>query len=174
MKKIFLATMGAVMTLATGMAANQSMEMCAQGNTKCKKVSIEKRVERMQQQLMLNDKQATKFADIYTEYLKALENERPKLDAKPGKKGERISDNDMQKMQKDRLEFQKKRAEINAKYYNRLSDVLNVQQLEKVFFQPQLMRKGMCKMPRQGKGFAKGKPGERTVCPDEGSALERR
>lgn len=128
----------------------------------------------MQQQLMLNDKQATKFADIYTEYLKALENERPKLDAKPGKKGERISDNDMQKMQKDRLEFQKKRAEINAKYYNRLSDVLNVQQLEKVFFQPQLMRKGMCKMPRQGKGFAKGKPGERTVCPDEGSALERR
>ena len=166
--------MVAVMTLATGMAANQSMEMCAQGNTKCKKVSIEKRVERTQQQLMLNDKQATQFADIYTEYLKALENERPKLDAKPGKKGERISDNDMQKMQKDRLEFQKKRAEINAKYYNRLSDVLNVQQLEKVFFQPQLMRKGMCKMPRQGKGFAKGKPGERTVCPDEGSALERR
>ena len=174
MKKIFLATMVAVMTLATGMAANQSMEMCAQGNTKCKKVSIEKRVERMQQQLMLNDKQATKFADIYTEYLKALENERPKLDAKPGKKGERISDKDMQKTQTDRLEFQKKRAEINAKYYNRLSDVLNVQQLEKVFFQPQLMRKGMCKMPRQGKGFAKGKPGERTVCPDEGSALERR
>lgn len=174
MKKIFLATMAAVLTLATGMAANQSMEMCAQGNAKCKKVSIEKRVERMQQQLMLDDKQATKFADIYTEYLKALENERPKFDAKPGKKDERISDNDMQKMQKDRLEFQKKRAEINAKYYKRLSDVLNVQQLEKVFFQPQLLRKGMCKMPRQGKGLAKGKHGERTVCPEEGSALERR
>lgn len=174
MKKIFLATMAAVMTLATGMASNQSMEMCAQGNAKCKKVSIEKRVERMQQRLMLNDKQATKFTDIYTEYLKALENERPKLDAKPSKKGERISDNDMQKMQKDRLEFQKKRAEINAKYYNRLSDVLNVQQLEKVFFQPHRMRFGMCKMPRHGKGLNKGTPGERTVCPEEGGTLERR
>ena len=98
---------------------------------------IEARVQRMQQQLLLDDEQGAKFAKIYKEYLQAQLAARPehrealKTDPKERKP---LTDQQMMDRQKQRLEHQKKMAALKETYYNKLSKVLNARQLEQVFF----------------------------------------
>ncbi len=89
---------------------------------------IEKRTERMQKRLMLDDATAAKFAPIYKEYLKAKADCRTKC-----KKCENPTDAQIKENIAARLEAQKKAIEVEQKYYKKLSSILSGRQLQQIF-----------------------------------------
>lgn len=182
MKKIFVMVMLTMMG-ATCFAGNQSETKEQRRQEFDPQKAVEMRVERMQQRLMLDDKQAEKFASIYKEYLTALNAECGKPGDKgnkpEGKKQQRLDDKQLKQLQKQRLENEKKQAEIKAKYYDKMGEVLNAQQLEVVFFKSDCRgaKPGFAKKQQADgrRGNMKGeRPQQRMVCPEGGQPFETR
>lgn len=183
MKKIFVIMLVSMMG-ATCFAGNQAENKEQRRREIDPQKVVEMRVAKMQQRLMLDDKQAEKFASIYKEYLSELNaecgNQGAKSDKKGDKKPQRIDDKQMKEWQKTRLDNEKKRAEIKAKYYDKMSSVLNAQQLEVVFFKSGIRggKPVFGKKPMTGGNFGRmvksDRPQQREVCPEGGQPLETR
>lgn len=98
---------------------------------------IEMRIERMERELMLDDKTSEKFASLYKEYIEAMKQCRPDC-KKEMKKGEcpkrnEMTDEDLCKRMEACFAMQKKAIETKETYYNKFKKILNARQLEKLF-----------------------------------------
>ena len=118
---------------------------------------IEKRVERVQKDLMLDDATAAKFAPIYKEYLMEMSKCRPEV-----VRGKNLSDEQIKKNLKARMEAKEKAVDVEKKYFGKLEKVLNAKQLQKVFSKqdaaPKAGKKQFAKRgKRDGKGFVNAK-----------------
>ena len=89
---------------------------------------IEKRVQRMQKKLMLDDATAAKFAPIYKEYLQAKFAARPVC-----KKCDNPTDAQIKENIGKRIDAQQKALDVEKKYYKKLSSVLTGRQLQLIF-----------------------------------------
>lgn len=89
---------------------------------------IEKRVERMQKKLMLDDATAAKFAPVYKEYLQAKFAARPEW-----KKCDNPTDAQIKENIAKRLDAQQKAIDVEKKYYKKLSSILSGRQLQQIF-----------------------------------------
>lgn len=135
-----------------------------------KPVTIEKQVNRMANQLMLDDATAAKFAPLYKEYLESLQgccaqNCCKKATACP-KSNATLTDKEIEARIEKRFEMQQQRLDIQKKYYDKFKKILNAKQLEKVFApRPKMAKKMIC--PKAPKGDPMGK-----YCPQGGPAIK--
>lgn len=135
-----------------------------------KPVTIEKQVNRMANQLMLDDATAAKFAPLYKEYLENLQgycaqNCCKKAAACP-KSNATLTDKEIEARIEKRFEMQQQRLDIQKKYYDKFKKILNAKQLEKVFApRPKMAKKMIC--PKAPKGDPMGK-----YCPQGGPAIK--
>lgn len=153
MKKLIIATVVAAIGAVSSMNAQPVQRGGVEAKNADPEKTIDNKVQRMQSQLLLDDKQAEKFAVLYKDYLKAQQDLRKQYgsDSKADrKKGSPLTDKQIVERQKQRLTYQRKAAELKEEYYNKMSGVLNPRQLEKVFFGKQQFRQAF------------GKPGART------------
>ena len=109
---------------------------------------IEKRTERMQKKLELDDATAAKFAPIYKDYLKAKAECRSNCKKCKNPTEEQIKENISK-----RLETQEKAAKVEKKYYKKLSSILTGKQLQQVFCKDK-------QQPKFGKNNKNGKNGK--------------
>lgn len=131
MKKLFVLALSAIFV------ANISAQEAKKEGCKGKQLSKEERVEfdikRLSHELMLSDEQAAKFAVTYREYADKVD----KLFQKKGekeefKKGKELTDSELDKLAKNRLEKRKDIAELQLKYYDKFRKDLSARQVEKV------------------------------------------
>ena len=98
----------------------------------CDKQMMEKRLEfrvkKMQEKLMLDDATAEKFAPIYKEYLQEKAKCFPVVEF-----GKELTDDQIKKNIEDGMAAQQKMLDVDKKYYNKLSKILNAKQLQQVF-----------------------------------------
>lgn len=115
---------------------------------------IEKRTERMQKKLMLDDATAAKFAPIYKDYLKAMGECRPTCG-----KCENPTDAQIKENIGKRIEAQQKALEVEKKYYKKLSSILSGRQLQVIFCKDKMgkcdMKKFNCKRGNKKAAFNK-------------------
>ena len=90
-------------------------------------------IKRLTHELMLSDEQAEKFAVTYREYSaeqdKLFEKNCPKEGCKPGKE---LSDKDLDKLAKARIEGLKELADLQSKFYDKFRKDLSARQVERV------------------------------------------
>lgn len=135
-----------------------------------KPITIEKQVNRMANQLMLDDATAAKFAPLYKEYLESLQgccaqNCCKKAAACP-KSNATLTDKEIEARIEKRFEMQQQRLDIQKKYFDKFKKILNAKQLEKVFApRPKMAKKMIC--PKAPKGDPMGK-----YCPQGGPAIK--
>lgn len=122
MKTKFLMILAAVVMMSGAVCAQEKKQKPSPEQM------IEKRVERMQKRLMLDDAAATKFAPIYKEYLQACFAARPTC-----KKCDNPTDAQIKEMMEQRIEAKQKTLDIEKKYFKKLSSVLSGRQLQVVF-----------------------------------------
>ena len=131
MKKLWILALSAIFV------ANVSAQEVKKEGCKGKQLSKEERVDfdikRLKHELMLSDEQAAKFEVTYREYAGKLDElfqkRAPKEDFQPGKE---LTDKDLDKFAKDRLEGQKDFAELQLKFYDKFRKDLSARQVEKV------------------------------------------
>ena len=129
---------------------------------------MEMRTQQLQQELMLDDATAAKFAPLYAEYMSAIKAVMPEKckgpeggkDAKPGEekpeKKAAPTDSEIKEMLAKRIQTQRDIADIQEKYLSKFSDILSARQLQKVF-----APKGAPRHGGMGPGHpGAGKPGE--------------
>lgn len=109
------------------------------------------------QRLMLTSEQADKLAPVYKEYVAEMIQLRAKCGAKKGgcKPGEckAMTEAEKDKCLKERLDNQRKRADIQEKYYNKFRKIANADQSRKLL---------QLNCPKHGKcGKMKGKHGKK-------------
>ena len=135
---------------------------------------IEAHVARMNERFLLDDAKAEKFASLYKEYLLEMQKCRPEIVS-----GKDLSDEQIKKNMEARMDTRQKALDVEKKYYNKLSKVLNAKQLQKVFgnkdgfkghgdrkFAPRKGNAGKSAWSKGGRpGFGPGmKPGMKPGC----------
>ena len=183
MKKLIILTIAAALSATLSIGAQPTQRRGAEAKKVSAEKMIENKVQRMQKQLLLDDKQAEKFASIYKEYLTAQQKLRTEGVKENRESGKTLTDKQIVERQKQRIANQKKAAELKEEYYNKMSKVLNARQLEKVFFgknnnrrisgKPGMRPAGRLSQrgngaPVQGKGNARRNHGKKTdvqICP---------
>ncbi|MGN0214156.1 MAG: hypothetical protein ACI4AH_05030 [Muribaculaceae bacterium] len=162
MKKLIIMTIVA----AIGAVSTMNAQPLARRGGEAKKVdpekTIENKVQRMQEQLLLDDKQGEKFAVIYKDYLKAQQDLKKQYGREEkAERGQRkqLTDDQIVERQKQRLAFQKKSAELKEEYYGKMSKVLTPRQLEKVFFGKDNGNRRVGKAPVRREATGKPAPG---------------
>ena len=135
---------------------------------------VEKQVERVQKNLMLDDATAAKFAPIYKEYLVEMGKCRPQV-----VRGKNLTDEQIKKNIKARMEAKEKAVDVEKKYFGKLEKILNAKQLQKVFSKqekaPMAGKKQFAQRgKRGGKGFAKapGRKGPWMNSPKQGACKQ--
>ena len=132
MKKLIVLAISAIL-VANVSAQEQKKEGC-----KAKQITQEERVEfeikRLNNELLLSDEQAEKFAVVYREYAaemdKLFQKGAPKKDFEPGKE---LTDKELDKLAKQRFENFKAMADLQSKYYDKFRKDLSARQVEKIF-----------------------------------------
>ena len=183
MKKLVILTIVAAMSAASSIGAQPVQRRGGEAKKVNPEKMIENKVQRMQEQLLLDDKQAEKFAGIYKEYLTAQQKLKDEGVKERREGGKKLTDKQIVERQKQRIANQKKAAELKEEYYNKMSKVLNARQLEKVLFgknnnrrisgKPGMRPAGRLSQrgnsaPVQGKGNARRNHGKKTdvqICP---------
>ncbi len=122
MKAKFLMILAAVVMMSSAVCAQEKKQ------APTPEQRIEKRVERMQKKLMLDDATAAKFAPIYKEYLQAKFAARPEW-----KKCDNPTDAQIKENIAKRLDAQEKAVDVEKKYYKKLSSILSGRQLQQIF-----------------------------------------
>lgn len=186
MKKLVILTIVAAMSAASSIGAQPVQRRGGEAKKVNPEKMIENKVQRMQEQLLLDDKQAEKFAGIYKEYLTAQQKLKDEGVKERREGGKKLTDKQIVERQKQRIAHQKKAAALKEEYYNKMSKVLNARQLEKVFFGKANNRRGFGnagirpgdrgftkqgngnRAPKQGMGNARrnhGKKSDVQICP---------
>ena len=109
---------------------------------------VERKVEKMQKSLMLDDATTVKFASIYKEYLLELAKCRPQI-----VRGKSLTDEQIKGNIEARMDAKEKALQVEKKYYGKLEKILNAKQLQKVF----------------GKNEGYGKGGKKNFAPRSGN-----
>ena len=122
MKAKFLMILAAVVMMSSAVCAQEKKQ------APTPEQRIEKRVERMQKKLMLDDATAAKFAPIYKEYLQAKFAARPVCN-----KCDNPTDAQIKENIANRLDAQEKAVDVEKKYYKKLSSILSGRQLQQIF-----------------------------------------
>lgn len=143
MKKLWILALSAIFV------ANVSAQEVKKEGCKGKQLSKEERVDfdikRLKHELMLSDEQAAKFEVTYREYAGKLDElfqkRAPKEDFQPGKE---LTDKDLDKFAKDRLEGRKDFAELQLKFYDKFRKDLSARQVEKVLRLNEPLQPGPC------------------------------
>lgn len=132
----------------------------AQNNTNKKsnrkRMTIEQMVDmqanKISNELGLDDKSSAKFIDLYKKYMKEINDARkkdmpPKPDAKPDENKPRpngpmpkMSDDDVDKMMKERFALSRKILDIREKYYDEFRKFLSPKQVKKIYDQGEMNR----------------------------------
>lgn len=130
MKKIVILAISAI--FVANMSAQEAKPAKCEGKKFNKAEKIEFDIKRLTNELMLSDQQAEKFAVTYREYAGKLdelfEANKP-AQFEPGKE---LTDAELDKMAKQRLEGFKKLAELQTKYYDKFRKDLSARQVQKV------------------------------------------
>ena len=131
MKKIMILAISAV--LVANVSAQEMKKEGCQGKQLSKAERVEFDIKRFTHELMLSDEQAEKFAVTYREYSaeqdKLIEKNCPKDGFKPGKE---LSDKDLDKLAKARIEGLKELANLQSKFYDKFRKDLSARQVERV------------------------------------------
>ena len=122
MKTKFLMILAAVVMMSGAVCAQEKKQALTPEQR------IEKRVQRMQKKLMLDDATVAKFAPIYKEYLQEKFAARPVC-----KKCDNPTDAQIKENIGKRIDAQQKALDIEKKYYKKLSSVLSGRQLQQIF-----------------------------------------
>lgn len=125
--KVWLAVL-ALTTICSGNMWSQNRPK-APGKEMSPEQRIEMRVERMQRQLMLDDKTAAQFAPVYKEYLEALEACKPQ---KPETKPAEMSDKQIEEQLTAQFDRQQKLLDTRKDYYNKFKKMLTMRQVQMV------------------------------------------
>ena len=125
--KVWLAVL-ALTTICSGNMWSQNRPK-APGKEMSPEQRIEMRVERMQRQLMLDDKTAAQFAPVYKEYLEALEACKPQ---KPETKSAEMSDKQIEEQLTAQFDRQQKLLDTRKDYYKKFKKMLTMRQVQMV------------------------------------------
>lgn len=91
---------------------------------------LDKRCQRIESQLSLDDKTAAKFTPLYKEYMQSIRNCHPTN--RDNRKGE-LSDSERIKRMDDGFKTRQMMLDTQKKYYNEFKKILNARQLEMLF-----------------------------------------
>ena len=137
-----------IMAIAAILAANVSAKEEKNEHFDGKKLSkeerVERRIQRLTDELFLSDKQAEKFAAVYREYraqLDAIFEKGKPATFEPGKK---ISDAELDNQAKARFESFRVLSDVQAKFYDRFREDLSARQVEKVMRMEPFGQKHCC------------------------------
>ena len=92
---------------------------------------IEKKVQRIQEMLCLDDETSAKFAPLYKAYIQEMKACHKAPD--PNIKKEGRTDEQIKARMKEHFELQQKMLDTQEKYFNEFQKFLNAKQLEKIF-----------------------------------------
>lgn len=116
---------------------------------------IEWRVKKAEKGLMLDDAKSAQFASIYKEYLLEKAKCRPEI-----VRGKELTDADIKKNIKSRMDAKQKSLDIDKKYFGKLEKILNAKQLHKIFSNkgdaPRMGKRGFAKRMKSGDKAMKG------------------
>lgn len=157
--KVWLAVL-ALTTICSGNMWSQNRPK-APGKEMSPEQRIEMRVERMQRQLMLDDKTAAQFAPVYKEYLEALEAckfQRP--ETRPAE----MSDKQIEEQLTAQFDRQQKLLDTRKDYYKKFKKMLTMRQVQMVLKSDRLHPM----MPKNKK--MKGKP-QGPCCPQQNGCV---
>ena len=112
MKKLMILTIVAAMSAASSISAQPMQRRGGEAKKANPEKMIENRVQRMQEQLLLDDKQAEKFAGIYKEYLTAQQKLKDEGVKERREGGKALTDKQIVERQKQRIAHKKKAAAL--------------------------------------------------------------
>lgn len=166
MKKLLILAISAI--LVANVSAQEAKHECFKGKQLTPQERVEFDIKRLTNELMLSDKQAEKFAVTYREYAAKLDELFQKnAPAKP-EPGKELTDEELDKMAKQRFQGFKNLAELQEKYYAKFRKDLSARQVAKVLifnepFEPK-------PFGPQHQGFApkQGCDKRQGACPKEG------
>ena len=129
MKKLIILAISAI--LVANVSAQEEKREC-QGKKLTKEERVEFEIKRFTHELMLSDKQAEKFAVTFREYSAKMDELFEKGKPEKFEPGKEFTDDQLDKMAKNRFEGQKKFAELQEKFYNKFRKDLSARQVAKV------------------------------------------
>ena len=149
MRKLVILAISAL--LVANVSAQEQKKECKKQFNKEERVEFD--IKRLTNELLLSDEQASKFAVLYREYAGKLDElfqkNAPKEKFEPGKE---LSDKELDKLAKQRLEGMKDLADLQLKYYDKFRKDLSARQVEKVLrLKEPCDRKGFEQKPCCGK-----------------------
>ena len=128
--RIFLSMMAAAIISCGSLSAQT-----AQATTKRKDINpeelMEKRIQRLETQMALDDATSAKFAPIYKEYMKEMRACR--TNRTECKRGADMTDAQRTQCMENRFDCREKMLDVQKKYYNKFKGILNARQLECLF-----------------------------------------
>ena len=128
MKKNRLLLIVATIALTCGSLVAQNTK---EGKRLTEEQRIEKRVQRMQERLCLDDETSAKFAPLYKAYIQEMKACHKAPD--PNIKKESRTDEQIKERMKGHFEMRQKMLDTQEKYFNEFQKILNARQLEKIF-----------------------------------------
>ena len=123
-------TMVLITFMSCGMLSAQNTQTRQRSRDINTEELMQKRIERMQKSLLLDEKEAEKFAPLYKEYLKNLRTNMPTC---PVRERKDLTDEQKEQMRQYRLDCKQKMDEAKKTYYPKFKEFLNDAQLEKLF-----------------------------------------
>lgn len=115
---------------------------------------LEKRIQRMENQLALDEATAAKFAPLYKEYMNALRQCHPAVER--GERCAECTDAERTARIERRMDCRQKMLDTQKKYYKEFKKILNARQLEMVFGRHHMGQFGnQCGHGRYGSPYAK-------------------
>jgi hypothetical protein len=157
MKKIVILAISAI--FAANISAQEAKKECCEGKKLSKAEKVEFEIKRFTNELMLSDQQAEKFAATFREYAAKLDELFEAYKPAKFEPGKVLSDAELDKLAKLRIEGMKKLADLQAKFYDKFRKDLSARQVEKVLrFEEFFAPKQCCGKPECPK--FEGKPGK--------------
>lgn len=129
MKKLIILAISAI--LVANVSAQEAKREC-QGKQLTKEDRVEMDIKRFTNELMLSDKQAEKFAVTFREYSAKMDELFEKGKPEKFEAGKELTDEELDKLAKNRFEGQKKFAELQEKFYAKFRKDLSARQVAKV------------------------------------------
>ena len=129
MRKLIILAISAI--LVANVSAQEAKREC-QGKQLTKEERVEMDIKRFTHELMLSDKQAEKFAVTFREYSAKMDELFEKGKPEKFEPGKELTDDDLDKLAKNRFEGQKKFAELQEKFYAKFRKDLSARQVAKV------------------------------------------
>ena len=152
------------------------------GNRPRKRMSIEQLTERqankLAEEMGLDDKTSARFKDVFRNYKMEMNDlwkknmpKKPQAKSDGNKKSPQLTDDEVDKMMRDKFKLSRKMLDVREKYYNEFRKFLNPKQVQKVYSQGEMDRGKFHREMNRRAGMKK--PGEGGRQPMEASKRNR-